>query len=147
MSEIISLSLGGRTFEVPPFPLEITIPAYPLCQKLTNADLQRRIAGIADGPFELTGEEMNALTELAFYCANAADPALDTQTFLSLPVTPMELFAAFSAARVQCGGWYKITREGGEQSGEPSGAPSPTSTSTESSPDSSGTSTSPKNTG
>jgi len=131
-----SLSLGGRSFDVPRLPLAVTVLVYPICQRLTNAGLVERLR--SDEGFALTPEEIGDLTELAFQAAHAADPELDTQAFLALPITPPELFAAFFVMRIQCGGWRKASSdsEGGNEPGEAQGAqaPPPTSTSTASSP-------------
>lgn len=147
--DVRPLTLGGRTFEVPRLPLEVTIVVYPICQRLTNAGLVQRLLD-GEGGFSLTPEEIGDLTELAFQAARAADPELTTQAFLGMPVTPPELFAAFFVMRVQCGGWGvrgAAGAEDGDGAGEGEGLTPPTSTSTASSPSSSATSTSRKNTG
>lgn len=148
MSDALSLSLGGRTFEVPKLPLGVTILVYPICQKLTNAGLADRLlkAEVGNG-LSVSPEEIGELTEIAFQAAHAADETLDAQAFLALPVTPPELYAAFFAMRIQCGGWGPRKPEDRDEPGEGEGASPPTSISTESSPSSSDTSTSPSSIG
>lgn len=132
-----TIILGGRDFEAPAtLPLGVTILVYPICQKLTNAGLISRLTKTDDG-LGITVEEMGDLTEVAFHLAHAADPDLDTKAFLDLPVTPAELFVAFFAARIRCGGWRRIeaTAEDRDDQGEALGTTaSPTSTSQASSP-------------
>lgn len=147
MSEAITLSLGGREFEVPRLPLGVTILVYPICQRLTNGGLAERLLKADAQPLNVSAEEIADLTEIAFQAAHAADDTLDVKAFLALPVTPPELFAAFFVMRIQCGGWSTRKAEDGDEPGEGEGARPPTSTSTESSPSSSDISTSPSTTG
>lgn len=104
------ISLGGRIFDVPPLPLGVTIFVYPICRRLSGA-IERLFSAAGGDELQLTAEEMGDLTELAFQGARVADPDLDAQAFLALPVTPPELFAAFFAMRVQCGGWRSLNEE------------------------------------
>lgn len=147
MSETRRVSLGGRTFDVPQLPLGLTMLVYPICQRLTNAGLAERLRNVGDD-FAVTEDEMGDLTEIAFQAAHVVDDTLDSKAFLALPVTPVELFGAFFAMRIQCGGWHLTRGEGGDPPGEPPGASMPpTSTSDASSPNLSGISISQKTTG
>lgn len=147
MSLAVPISLGGRLFPIPRLPLGVTISAYPICKRLTDAGIDERI--LADQP--ITEEEMGDLAVLASLAANLVDETIDSQAFLAMAVTPPELFATFYVMRLQCGAWRQ--REDRDGQGEVTGtiqsplATSPTSTSTASSPSSSATSTSPRNTG
>lgn len=137
MSETMAVTLAGRTFEVPHLPLGVTILVYPICQRLTAGRLVERLFS-KDEPLQLTPEEIGDLTELAFQAAHAAAPEVDVKAFLALPVTPAELFQAFFAMRIQCGGWSTSASksgEGGTDAGEAIGDEmSPASTSTASLP-------------
>jgi hypothetical protein len=44
LSETRTVSLGGRSFDVPPLPLGVTMLVYPICQRLTLGDLAARLA-------------------------------------------------------------------------------------------------------
>jgi len=119
-----SVVLGGRTFHVPRLPLGVTIQVYPICKRLTEAGLAERfMAGVLVGE-----DEINDLVELAFQAAHAADGSLDTEAFLAMPVSVLELFGAFLVVRLQTGAWSLA--EGRDDPGEGRGTdPSATGTS------------------
>lgn len=104
MTETRDMKLGGRTFAVPALPLETTMVVYPLCRKLATGGLVDR-AQRSGGVLDVSKEEMSEVVEVAFLCAQAADPALSREAFLALPVTPPELLDAFFVARYQTGAW------------------------------------------
>lgn len=129
------VTLGGRTFVVPPLPLRSTMVAYPICRKLTLANLLERCMA-AGNVLDVDEGEMADVVELAFCCAQAAEPELSREEFEALPVSPPELLDAFLVARYQTGAWVPPTAQEGDLApGEAEGAESPpTSTSTGSSP-------------
>lgn len=131
MTEPRDMKLGGRTFAVPALPLKTTMVVYPLCRKLTIGGLIDR-AQRSGGVLDVSAEEMADVVEVAFLCAQAADPALSREAFEALPITPPELLDAFFVARYQTGAWLAPeAAPSGEGKGE---ASPPKSTSPESSP-------------
>jgi hypothetical protein len=126
----LSLDLGGRTFKVPPLPLGHNIEAYPLLRKMQNSGFLERWISPETPP---TQEDMADLTTVLFLCAKAAEPGLTVEEFNALPVTPAEMFAGWSVARYQSGGWVRLPA-GEDDQGETEGEPRPpTSTSAASS--------------
>src|SRR4051812_25632767 len=104
MADPRTLTLAGRTFTVPPLPLKATMVVYPICRRLTIAGLVER-AMANGGALEVDEAEMADIVELAFRCAQAAEPALTRDDFETLPITPPELLDAFLVARYQTGAW------------------------------------------
>jgi hypothetical protein len=122
MTDTRPVTLGGRTFGVPPLPLRLNKLAYPLCRKLSGAGLIERIA-TSGGALDCTEDEMIDLAELAFLGAQAADKDIDRAAFEELPIKPTELLDAFFALRYQTGGWVVIApKEGEDDAGEAKGA-------------------------
>lgn len=110
MTDSKTVSLGGRTFEVPPFPLGVMCQAYPVCRKL-------HIAGVADRFFkairedapiisiEVDPEELADLAEFAFLSTTACKEPPTREEFFALSVTPAELLNALITLRTQTGVW------------------------------------------
>lgn len=122
MSETRTITLGGATFAVPPLPLRINRVAYPICRRLTTAQLIERCVAIK-GALDCTPEEMADVAELAFLAASAADKTLTREVFDDLPVTPPELLDAFFAIRYQTGAWVAVAdADAGNEPGEAAGA-------------------------
>lgn len=122
--ETWTISLGARTFAVPPLPFRVSMVVYPLCQKLTNAGLAERLLKAAVEPWGVSMEEMTDLGDIAFLSCRTADPELTREAFDELPITPAQLFDAFFALRVACGGWGRPA-EGQEPKGEAKGPKRP----------------------
>lgn len=136
MTEARNMTLGGRTFAVPPLPLSVTRQIYPICRKLSlkGALVDRVIEeGLLAG---MTDEDMTDLANVDFACAQVAAPDLTRDMFDALPITPPQLFDAFFyVARYQTGMWIPVEAPAGDDAGEAQGEASPpTSISTESSP-------------
>lgn len=126
MTEPRDLKMGGRTFVVPALPLKTTMIVYPMCRKLTNDGLVDR-AQLQGGILDVSAEQMEEVVQIAFLCAQAADPGLTREAFEVLPVSPPELLDAFFVARYQTGAWLAPeAAPTGEGQGEPK---PPTSTS------------------
>jgi hypothetical protein len=121
MTDTRPVTLGGRTFGVPPLPLRLNMKAYPLCRTLSAGSLLDRIAA-AGGGLDCTEEEMADLAELAFLAASAGDADLERATFDELPVLPSELINAFFLMRYQSGGWVPMAApEEADDTGEAKG--------------------------
>lgn len=137
MTETRDLKMGGRTFAVPALPLRLTMAVYPIIRGLSGEEGLVARAQRNNGSLEVDAEEMAQVVEVAFICAQAADPELTRDTFEALPITPPELLDAFLIARYQTGAWIAPppVQEGDDPPGEAEGVASPrTSTSTGSSP-------------
>jgi len=112
MSDTRTITLGGTGFAVPALPFRINRQAYPLCRKLTAANLIER-ALAANGALDCSADEMDDLGELAFLAASAADKALTRAAFDELPIAPPQLLDAFFAIRYQTGAW--VAQEAGAE--------------------------------
>jgi hypothetical protein len=128
--------LGDRIFAVPPLPLDVNRQVYPLCRQLSlkGALVDKVVAvGIVEA---LEKEEQAVLEEIAFACAQLADPTFTQDEFGAIPTNPVQLFDAFfSVARYQTGVWVPVTAPAEQGTGEAEGEASPQkSISTESSP-------------
>lgn len=133
MAETRKITLGGRTFDVPPFVLRLNLKLYPLCRKLTNGEILERSVR-AGGVLEASEEEMADLADLAFQACRAGDPELTREAFDELAITPPELLDAFFTARYQTGAWLPVPAgDAGEGEGQGEARPL-NSTSAESSP-------------
>ena len=118
MTESRTITLGGKSFAIPPLPLRINAAAYPLCRSLSNAGLIERAAQ-AGGALDCTEEEMGQLGDLAFLAVSASPLGPTRDGFDELPITPVELLDAFFAIRYQTGGWVQIkAAEDGDTAGE-----------------------------
>lgn len=124
MADTMTITLGGRSFDVPPLPLAATMLVYPVCQRLTKAGLVERLKD-PEVSLSVSDAEIADLVEVAFQAIHAADESLDAKGFLALPITPPELFAAFFAVRIQCGGWRVRAPEDKDAPGESSVAETP----------------------
>ena len=117
--ETWTIILGEREFTVPRLPLKVTRVVYPICQRLTNAELTKRIWNAREEPLQTTDEEMDDLCKITLLACQVADPSFTKEEFEDLPVEPGQLYDAFLAIRFACGGWatVKVT-EGQDQPGE-----------------------------
>jgi len=102
----LDITLAGRVFSVPPLPLRWNREVYPLCARLTAAGLLDRLG--PGGTLALTADDIDALAEIAFWGASAADSTLTRDEFEALPIAPTELVDAFILIRVQTGGWLMV---------------------------------------
>lgn len=125
-----TIILAGGSFDVPMFPIRLNKIAYPICQKLHAAQvIERAIAG--EGKCDVSAEEMDDLTELAFVAVQAANPRITREEFDNWPISPPELVDAFFLVRYQTGAWVpvegsphdqlQVPEEGEEPSGEAPG--------------------------
>lgn len=121
--ETWTITMGDKTYAVPRLPFKVSRVVYPICQRLSNAELPKRIL-MPTSPLVITDEEMNDLGTLALLGCQAADPLLTEEDFESMPITPPQLFDAFLAMRHACGGW-RIVPEGQEPQGEGTGTDVP----------------------
>jgi len=123
MSDIRTITLAGRTFDVPPLPLRVNMAAYPICQRLSNGSLIQKFteAVVSDAAFSsvaISAEEMEDLATLAFLGASTADRDLTRDAFDDLPINPGELIEAFYSMRYQTGVWKAVPVNGTTEPGE-----------------------------
>ncbi len=97
------ITLAGKVFSVPMLRISINREAYPLCARLTSSGVLDRIG--SDGTINLSGEDIDALADLAFWGTLAADGNLTREEFDEMPISPVELIDAFIVMRWQTGGW------------------------------------------
>ena len=97
------ITLAGKVFSVPMLRISINREAYPLCARLTLSGVLDRIG--QDGTINLSGEDIDALADLAFWGTLAADGNLTREEFDEMPISPVELLDAFIVMRWQTGGW------------------------------------------
>lgn len=121
--EVWTIEIGDSTYNVPRLPFKVSRTVYPLCQRLSNAELPMRLV-LPKEPLSLTDEEMDDLGKIAFLACKAADPGLTQEAFDNMPITPPQLFDAFFAIRKACGGW-RTQAEGQEPQGEETGTDAP----------------------
>lgn len=125
MSEICTIQLGERTFDVPPLPLRLNMIAYPLCQKLAAGGLVDRFVA-NKGTLICSMDEMTDLATVAFMFARAADREIDQASFDEMHIPPQDLIIAYITGRVQTGGWVKRSAsEENNAPGEATGEQSP----------------------
>lgn len=126
-----TIVLAGGSLDVPMLPIRLNKIAYPICQRLHAAQvIERAIKG--EGKCDISAEEMDDLTELAFVAAQAANPRTTREEFDNWPISPPELIDAFFLVRYQTGAWVpvegspddqlQISDEEEESSGEAQGA-------------------------
>lgn len=119
MTEPRDITIGGQVFAVPALPIRLNRIAYPLCKKLSEADLFQRCID-NNGVLDATDDELDSLIELAFLAVSAADKAMTRAMFDELPVTPPELLDVFFGVRYQTGAW--LAAQAGAAPGEAPGA-------------------------
>ena len=135
------MTLGERTFLVPPLVLKYNMIAYPLCRKLSMSatnDKGERMPGcierslMAAGVLVADAGEMSDMAKAVFVAAQAADPDLTREEFDALAVTPPQLLDAILTVRYQTGGWRPVEPgevQPGEAQGEDAATTSPSQTS------------------
>ena len=104
MSEIRTITLGGKAFAVPPLPLRANRVVYPLCRKLTAAGVIERCIE-AEGSLDCTTDEIDDLAEIIYQSITTGLIPPSRDEFNALPIEPGELLDAFFAIRYQTGGW------------------------------------------
>lgn len=123
IEESWDIELGDNTYAVPRLPFKYSMRVYPICQRLSNADLAERIL-VQSEPLQLIDSEIDDLGVVAFLLCCAANSEMTQAAFDNMPITPPQLFDAFFAARKACGGWRTLA-EGQEPSGESLGTEEP----------------------
>ena len=89
MTQTRDITLAGHTYAVPPLPLAITIPLYPILRKLEMSGFAERWGG-----GEPSDEDMADIAMVAFLCVKGCDPEFTAAKFYDLAIMPSQLFQA-----------------------------------------------------
>lgn len=122
MTETRDITLGDRTFAVPPLPLRHNRVIYPLCRDLSVIDGEDdtesfigRLVAAGGKPEAVRDDEWPKLEKIALHAAMAADASFDATVFDALPITMMQLIDAFFVARQQTGVWVAVAPVGDDE--------------------------------
>lgn len=106
------VTLGGRSWNLPPTPLKYIKKLVPLLSRMSNIDIGKA-----------TEDQMNDFYEVAFIAVQSADPSIKREAFEDMPITMREVLASIPVLTEQAG----LKWREGAPSGE---APAEVSTST-----------------
>jgi len=95
MSEIVSITLAGREFKIPPLPIKVVRKVMPRATRLSKLQL---------APETLSDQDMDELCEIVFYGISFGMPQFKMDDLDSMVVDFPELIAAVAVVIMQCGG-------------------------------------------